>query len=184
MQEPDFWTFSTADLFDFDPTQVSVCDQAFRSFGRAGSITGPISTVRLHDHNAVREVLAEPGLNRILVVDQIVQEPRVAVFGDGLALLARENGWAGLIINGSIRDSERLKSFELAIFAVSTTARRATSGSAEWERNVRLAFGGTEFLPNAWVVADQDAIVCCPENVIRTFLRSADMSFFPSRPRE
>ena len=56
----------------------------------------------------VRKALEEPGNGRVLVVDAGASL-RCAVLGDNLAANAQRNGWAGIIVNGCIRDSETIK---------------------------------------------------------------------------
>lgn len=62
-----------------------------------------------HDHNgaSVRSTLSEPGGGKVLVVDG-GGSLRRALFGDNIAALAVQNGWAGVIIYGAIRDSEQV----------------------------------------------------------------------------
>lgn len=40
---------------------------------------------------------------------------RIGVFGDRLAKLAIKNGWAGLVINGAIRDSAAINQLDIGV---------------------------------------------------------------------
>ena len=55
----------------------------------------------------MRSTLSEPGGGKVLVVDG-GGSLRRALFGDNIAALAVQNGWAGVIIYGAIRDSEQV----------------------------------------------------------------------------
>ena len=68
--------------------------------------SGGIATIRCHEDNVlVRERVSSPGEGRVLVVDG-GGSLRCALVGDILAGLARDNGWAGLIVNGAVRDDD------------------------------------------------------------------------------
>lgn len=54
----------------------------------------------------IRSRLAEPGHGKVLVVDA-GNSRSVAVLGDRMAQLGLDNGWAGVLVNGAIRDSRR-----------------------------------------------------------------------------
>lgn len=59
------------------------------------------------EQNRVRSTLSEPGAGKVLVVDG-GGSLRRALFGDNIAALAVQNGWAGVVIYGAIRDSEQV----------------------------------------------------------------------------
>ena len=69
---------------------------------------GTISTVRCFQDNALlKSVLSEPGDGCVLVIDGDASV-HTALVGDLIAELGRSNGWAGLIINGAVRDASTL----------------------------------------------------------------------------
>ncbi len=149
---------STADLFDAHPDLLCVCETQFRSYGQKLEFHGPISTLAtFEDHTPVLEALKTPGLGRVLVVDG-QGSLRVGLMGDRLAGIAVENGWAGVIINGVIRDSAGIDALPLGVKALGTTARRgwqATTG----QRDVPISFGAVTFAPGNWVYVDSDCVV-------------------------
>ncbi|EUA54261.1 putative regulator of ribonuclease activity [Mycobacterium intracellulare 1956] len=99
----------TADLVDSIGPDVRSCDTQFRQLGGRAEFAGPISTVRCFQDNALlKSVLSEPGDGGILVIDG-AGSLHTALVGDVIAELARSNGWAGLIINGAVRDSAALR---------------------------------------------------------------------------
>ncbi|OYU37694.1 MAG: regulator of ribonuclease activity A [Pseudorhodobacter sp. PARRP1] len=148
----------TADLFDAYPDLLAVCETQFRSFGGRLDFHGPCSTLAtFEDHTPVLEALKSPGLGRVLVVDG-QGSLRVGLMGDRLAGIAVENGWAGVIINGAIRDSAGIDALPLGVRALGTTARRGTLATAG-QRDVTIRFGGVTFAPGHWVYADRDCVV-------------------------
>lgn len=148
----------TADLFDAHPDRVAVCEIQFRSFGQLLEFHGPISTLTtFEDHTPVLETLKTPGRGRILVVDG-QGSLRVGLMGDRLAGIAVENGWAGVILNGVIRDSVGIDALPLGVKALGTTARRGNQPTPG-QRDVPISFGAVTFAPGNWVYADRDCVV-------------------------
>lgn len=99
----------TADLVDEIGADVRSCDLQFRQFGGRTEFAGPITTVRCFQDNALlKSVLSGPGDGGVLVVDGD-GSLHTALVGDVIAELGRSNGWAGLIINGAVRDAATLR---------------------------------------------------------------------------
>lgn len=61
----------------------------------------------------------EPGGGRVLVVEGGASM-RCALLGDQLAAMAVANGWAGVIVNGCIRDSADIGAMPLGVKALAT----------------------------------------------------------------
>jgi regulator of ribonuclease activity A len=148
---------STADLLDEQPN-AAVCAVTFRQFGGVAWVDGEIATVRCFEDNVlVRQRVSQAGAGRVLVVDG-GGSLRVALVGDNIASLARDNGWAGLIIHGCVRDSAALRELSIGIKALGTHPK--PSGKAgKGEVDVPVSFGGVTFDPGARVASDDDGIV-------------------------
>lgn len=115
----------TADLVDDIGADVRSCDVQFRQFGGRPQFAGPISTVRCFEDNALlKSVLSEPGAGGVLVIDG-GGSLHSALVGDVIAELARSNGWAGLVINGAVRDAAALRGLDIGIKALGTNPARA-----------------------------------------------------------
>jgi regulator of ribonuclease activity A len=124
--------------------------------------SGVIATVRCHEDNVLlREAVSEPGAGRVLVVDNS-GSLRCALVGDRVAGLALANGWAGLVINGCVRDTPALAGLAIGIKAVGTNPRPSAKTGAG-ERDVPVNFGGATFTPGAMLVSDDDGIVVLPQ---------------------
>jgi regulator of ribonuclease activity A len=78
--------------------------------------------------------------------------------GDLIAELARSNGWAGLIVNGAVRDAAALRGIELGIKALGTNPRKS-SKTGSGQRDVTVSLGGVEFVPGDIAYSDDDGIV-------------------------
>jgi regulator of ribonuclease activity A len=115
----------TTDLCDQYADELQVAAPIFRSYGGKIAFCGPISTVQVHEDNVlVRAALAEPGAGRVLVVDG-GGSLRCALVGDQLAALGLGNGWAGVVINGCIRDVAALRELAFGVQALAATPLRS-----------------------------------------------------------
>lgn len=148
----------TADLVDDIGADVRSCDTQFRQFGRRTQFAGQISTVRCFEDNALlKSVLSGPGDGRILVIDGGASV-HAALVGDVIAELGRSNGWAGIIVNGAVRDAATLSTIDIGIKALGTNPRKsAKTGAGEHE--VVVAIGGVDFAPGDVAFSDDDGIV-------------------------
>ena len=130
----------------------------FRQFGACSRFAGPIVTVRCFEDNALlKSVLSEPGAGRILVVDG-GGSLHTALVGDVIAELGRCNGWAGLIVNGAVRDAATLRTLDIGIKALGTNPRKSAKTGAG-ERGVAVTLGGVDFTPGDLAFCDEDGVV-------------------------
>ena len=148
----------TADLVDDIGPDVRSCDVQFRQFGARTQFAGPLTTVRCFQDNALlKSVLSSPGDGGVLVIDGS-GSLHTALVGDLIAELGRSNGWAGVIVNGAVRDAAALRDIELGIKALGTNPRKSEKTGAG-ERDVTISLGGVEFVPGDVAYSDDDGIV-------------------------
>lgn len=139
-------------------TDVRSCDTQFRQFGGRPMFAGRIHTVRCFEDNALlKSVLSEAGDGGVLVVDGGASL-HSALVGDVIAGLGRSNGWAGIIVNGAVRDAAALRTIDIGIKALGTNPRKG-SKSGTGERDIEVEFGGITFVPGEVVYSDDDGIV-------------------------
>ena len=148
----------TADLVDDIGPDVRSCDVQFRQFGGRTRFVGLITTVRCFQDNALlKSVLSEPGSGRVLVIDG-AGSLHTALVGDVIAELGRSNGWAGLIVNGAVRDAATLATLDIGVKALGTNPRKSAKSGAG-ERDVVVSLGGVDFIPGDLAFSDEDGIV-------------------------
>lgn len=151
-------SFATADLYDEYGDNLQVALPLFNDFGGVLKFTGKISTVKCHEDNTlVRAALEEPGEGKVLVVDG-GESLRCALVGDMLAQIGMENGWAGIIVSGCIRDSVVISGIEIGVKAMGTNPRKSLKKGAG-DRDIPVTFAGVNFIPGQYVYADEDGIV-------------------------
>ena len=129
----------TTDLCDAHPETQS-CETQFVGYGRRRAFFGRIRTVKCHEDNALlKTVISGPGRGDVLVIDGGASY-RCALMGDVIAGLGLQNGWAGAVINGVVRDVTALESMDFAVKALGSNPRRgAKSGAGQVD--VPVAFG-------------------------------------------
>ncbi|MEM7276585.1 MAG: ribonuclease E activity regulator RraA [Pseudomonadota bacterium] len=152
-------SISTPDLSDDFPDQVQVLAPILRNFGGRTTFAGPIFTIKCHEDNSlVKSQAATPGDGRIMVVDG-GGSTRRALLGDMIAANARDNGWAGLIIWGAVRDVDVLATLDLGVQALNPIPVK-TEKRGLGDLNVPVEFGGVRFSPGDWVYADANGVLC------------------------
>lgn len=149
---------ATTDLSDAHP-EAQTADPVFRDYGGITGFCGPIKTLKVFEDNAlVRATLETPGEQRVLVVDG-GGSTRCALFGGNLGLLAVNNGWAGVVVYGLIRDSVEISAQGFGLKALGTHPRKSEKGLHSAHADRVLNFAGVTFRPGAWLYADADGIV-------------------------
>lgn len=150
----------TPDLCDEYP-HVQVVEPMFANFGGRDAFGGQIVTVKCHEDNSVvKAQVAQPGAGKVMVVDG-GGSLRRALLGDMLAAKAAENGWAGIIIYGCVRDVDVLAETDLGIQALASHPMK-TDKRDIGDLNVEVTFGGVTFKPGEYVYADNNGIIVSP----------------------
>jgi regulator of ribonuclease activity A len=153
---------STCDLCDAHKGDTDgsfrVLPPVFRDFGRRLAFHGPVSTVKcFEDNSMVKAAVESPGRGRVLVVDG-AGSLRRALLGGNLGAAAVKNGWAGLVIDGAVRDVAELAQCELGIRALAAVPL-PTERRDQGQRDVVLQIRGVWVRPGDWLYADADGIV-------------------------
>jgi regulator of ribonuclease activity A len=148
----------TTDLCDRHWAELQIAEPIFRDYGGQISFAGPIATVQAYEDNVlIRAILETPGNGRVLVMDGGASLRR-ALIGGIIAELAHKNGWAGLVINGCIRDIGELSRVPIGIKALNVIPLRPLK-QGTGQRDIVLNFAGVKFRPGDWLCADEDGII-------------------------
>ena len=149
---------ATADLYDERGHELDSLALQLQDFGGRIAFAGRIRTVRCHRDNAlVKAVLATPGDGAVLVVDG-GGSLESALVGDLIAASAVAHGWAGVIVNGAIRDRVALADLPLGIKALGSNPRKSAKEGAG-EVDVEVLIDGVRFSPGSLVWADADGVL-------------------------
>ncbi|GAC1595654.1 MAG: ribonuclease E activity regulator RraA [Pseudarthrobacter sp.] len=151
-------TFNTADLYDERGDELASVPLQFQSLGGRSHFSGPVRTIRcFQDNGLVKSTLATPGNGAVLVVDG-GGSLGTALMGDMIAESAVANGWAGVVINGAIRDREALAALDLGVKALGSNPRKSAKASAG-EVDVDVVIDGVTFRSGVTVWCDPDGIL-------------------------
>lgn len=152
----------TPDLCDEYPDLVEVVEPMFHNFGGIDAFGGEIVTVKcFEDNSVVKEQVGLPGDGKVMVVDGGGSK-RNALLGDMLAEKAAENGWAGLVIYGCIRDVDVIRQTNLGVQALACNPRK-TEKRGLGDLNVEVKFGGVVFKPGHYIYADNNGVIVSPQ---------------------
>jgi regulator of ribonuclease activity A len=163
-------SFATCDLCDVHKADTSgefrVLPPVFRDFGAVRKFSGPVVTVKcFEDNTLVKAAVDAPGwretsdgrVAQVLVVDG-GGSLRKALLGGNLGAAAARNGWAGVVIDGCVRDIAELAEHAVgirALAAIPMPTEKRNQGQAE----VAVQVQGVWVRPGDWLYADEDGIV-------------------------
>ena len=152
---------ATADLYDERGDTLDSCAQQFQDLGGRTTFAGPVRTIRcLRDNALIKGLLATPGDGAVLVIDGR-GSLESALMGDMIAASAVENGWAGVVIHGAVRDRAALRGLDLGVKALGSNPRKSAKDGTG-EQDVPVEFGGVTFTPGRMLWADEDGILVEP----------------------
>lgn len=158
---------ATCDLCDAHKNDSSgdfrVLPPVFRNFGKQSHFAGVVETVKcFEDNTLVKAAVDSPGVGpdgtpKVLVVDA-GGSLRRAVLGGNLGAAAARNGWAGVVIDGCVRDTLELAEQDVGIRALAAMPL-PTEKRSEGQRQVAVQIQGVWVRPGDWLYADEDGIV-------------------------
>ena len=149
---------NTADLYDERGEDLESISVQFQNFGGESHFSGPARTIRCFEDNAlVKTVLATPGEGAVLVIDG-QGSLRTALMGDLIAASAVANGWAGVIINGAVRDREALATLPLGIKALGSNPKKSAK-TGVGEVDVEIVIDHVRIQPGVMMYSDPDGIL-------------------------
>lgn len=152
--------FMTTDLSDAHE-DVRYLAPGYQDFGGKTRFHGPAKTLlTFEDNTKLRAAVEQAGNGQVLVVDG-GGSMNCALFGGNLAKLAAQNGWAGIIIHGCVRDRAELAAEAVGIKALASHPKKSLKrdlGSFDMSLN----FSGVTVHPGDWIYADEDGVLVSP----------------------
>ncbi len=163
-------SFATCDLCDAHKNDSSgefrVLPPVFKDYGQVQKFCGPVVTVKcFEDNTLVKAAVDSVGyldtpngrIAQVLVVDGGASLRR-ALLGGNLGAAAARNGWAGVVIDGCVRDTAELAGHAVGIRALAAMPW-PTEKRNEGQSNVPVQVQGVWVRPGDWLYADEDGIV-------------------------
>lgn len=154
--------FQTCDLCDAHKSEdggaFRVLPPVFHHYGGQRQFAGPVATLKcFEDNSLVKQAVDSAGNGRVLVVDG-GGSLRKALVGGNLAAAAARNGWAGVLVDGCVRDVAELRSAEVGIMALGLMPM-PTEKRGEGQKDIAVMLAGVPVRPGDWLYADEDGVV-------------------------
>ena len=157
--------FSTPDLCDDFPEHIRVLDPLFNNYGGRTHFSGQAITIKcFEDNSVVKELVGTPGKGQVIVMDG-GGSLRRAILGDMLAEKASQNGWAGLIINGCIRDCDEIAATDIGVKALNIHPMK-TDKLGVGQLNIPVTFAGQTIQQGDWVYSDNNGILIADKSLL------------------
>ncbi|MEY4738584.1 MAG: hypothetical protein RL302_2903 [Pseudomonadota bacterium] len=170
-------TFATCDLCDAHKNDTSgdfrVLPPVFQDFGAVQKFAGPVVTVKcFEDNSLVKAAVDSDGtietsqgkVRQVLVVDG-GGSLRRALLGGNLGAAAARNGWAGVVIDGCVRDTAELVTHAVGIRALAAMPM-PTEKRNEGQSGVAVQVQGVWVRPGDWLYADEDGMVVATKSLV------------------
>lgn len=152
----------TGNVADSNTVQ-GVMDSGIKPIDAASHIVGRAVTVRCYpgDNLALHQGMVEAQKGDVLVCD-CRGYTEAGHFGDMMATACKVKGLAGVVIDGSCRDSQDIKELGLPVFVrafnPSGTVKESTA-----EINIPINCGGVQVMPGDIIFGDCDGVVVIPQ---------------------
>jgi regulator of ribonuclease activity A len=163
-------SFATCDLCDAHkneaPERFRVLPPVFRDFGARRVFCGPVVTVKCFEDNTLVKAAVESAgfqetaagrIGKVLVVDG-AGSLRRALLGGNLGAAAARNGWAGVVIDGCVRDVAELAAHDVGIRALASMPL-PTERKNQGLQDLAVQIQGVWVHPGDWLYADADGMV-------------------------
>src|SRR5512133_4042356 len=138
-----------------------VLPPVFRDFGGVRQFCGPVVTVKcFEDNSSVKAAVDSVGyeetpagrVGKVLVVDG-GGSMRRALLGGNLGAAAARNGWAGVVIDGCVRDVAELAAHDVGIRALASMPM-PTERKNQGLQDLAVQIQGVWVHPGDWLYAD------------------------------
>ncbi len=95
------------------------------------------------------------------------------VWGELLSTAAKNQGCVGAIVDGAVRDTERMSEMQFPVFARETCIYDSQNRQRVVDIDVEVEIDGVRFCPGDLVIADNDGIVVIPQSIETEAVRRA-----------
>ncbi len=170
-------SLATCDLCDAhkndSPEQFRVLPPVFKDFGARRAFSGPVVTVKCFEDNTLVKAAVEScgydetaagRIAKVLVVDG-AGSLRRALLGGNLGAAAAKNGWAGVVIDGCVRDVAELAPLDVGIRALASMPL-PTERKNQGLKDMPIQIQGVWVNPGDWLYADADGMVVSASQLV------------------
>ncbi|KAL9268957.1 putative 4-hydroxy-4-methyl-2-oxoglutarate aldolase 3 [Drosera capensis] len=153
----------TAEICDFNADllrdgEVRVLHPIFHIYGRRRAFSGQIVTVKVFEDNViVRGLIESKGDGRVMVIDG-GGSMRCALLGGNLGQIAQNRGWAGVVVNGCIRDVDEINGCDIGVRALGSHPLKSKK-KGHGEKHGPIYVAGALIRDGEWLYADADGVL-------------------------
>lgn len=149
-------------------------DSGIKSMVKGKIAAGPAFTVRCFPGSisTVHKALLEAKPGDVLVIDG-ASDNHGALLGELMALQCKVNGFAGVVVDGCVRDYQGLNELGFPVFARHLTPCVGTNRRLG-ELQVDISCGGITVHPGDWIMADDDGVVVIPADQLEETVKGAE----------
>ena len=142
---------------------IHVLPPVFQSFGQAQAFHGQAVTFKVFEDNTLIKKALENdnGTGKVMVIDGGASM-RCALVGGNIAKAGTQNGWAGIVVDGCVRDTGEINELAIGVRALAAMPLRSLKKGAG-ERDLGVHIQGVRVNPGDWIYADADGIVVSPK---------------------
>ena len=142
---------------------IHVLPPVFQSYGQAQAFHGQAVTFKVFEDNTLIKKALENdnGTGKVMIVDGGASV-RCALVGGNIAKAGTQNGWAGIVVDGCVRDTGEINELAIGVRALAAMPLRSLKKGAN-ERDLGVHIQGVRVNPGDWVYADADGIVVSPK---------------------
>lgn len=138
--------------------ELRVLQPMFQIYGQCRVFSGPVVTLKVFEDNVlVRQLIESRGDGKVLVIDGGGSK-RCALVGGNLAQLAHNNGWAGIVVNGCIRDVDEINACGIGVRALGSHPMKSNK-KGHGEMYIPVHIGGVFIRDGEWLYADSDGVL-------------------------
>ena len=98
---------------------------------------------------------------------------RSGIWGELLSTAARNRGCVGAVVDGAVRDVQKMKGMEFPVFARAVCVYDSRDRQRVIDLDVPVMIDGVEFAPGDLVIADVDGVVVVPQAIEAEAIRAA-----------
>lgn len=160
---PDVGSANLSDVLD----SLKTMNSSIKPVGTKELVFGPAFTIQAYPGSiiTVHKALTEARPGDVLVVAGEGAVDAGALLGEIMARECMRRGFAGIVIDGAVRDSAGILELGFPVYSAGITPRVGTNRRLG-RTGVEISCAGQLIRPGDLVVADADGVVIVPQNEI------------------
>ncbi|WP_198972544.1 RraA family protein [Xylophilus sp. ASV27] len=158
-------------------SRLSAGGPALRPMHSGGTLCGPALTVKTcPGDNLLTHMALNLGVEGDVIVVDANGDLTNAIVGERMLAYCIAKKFAGIIVNGAVRDYGWIRQHDFPVYAAGIT-HRGPYKNGPGEINVPIAIGGMVVAPGDLMVGDEDGLVCVPQAGVATIHEKAAAKF-------